>query len=71
MDVQDFQNYDGSEDDAEDAAELEAHLYSKIYYQNEEPSADDSSGKSQPDQTSMSLYTETKVRAKTFSLSKC
>ena len=64
MEVQDFQNFDGSEDEAEDAAELEAHLYSKIYYQNEETSADDSSGRpSQRDQTSMSLYTETKVRA--------
>jgi hypothetical protein len=61
MEVADFQNFDGSEDEAEDAAELEAHLYSKIYYETEETTTAEASGPP-TNQTSVSLYTETKVR---------
>lgn len=52
MEIPDFLNVDCSEDeDAEDAAELEALLYSKIYYE-------DTVGDTE---TSVKLYTEAEV----------
>ena len=52
MEIPDFLNVDCSEDeDAEDAAELEAHLYSKIYYEDTVGDVE----------TSVTLYTEAEV----------
>jgi hypothetical protein len=52
MEIPDFLNVDCSEDeDAEDAAELEAHLYSKIYYEDAVGDVD----------TSVKLYNEAEV----------
>ena len=56
MDFPDYLNVDCSEDDADDAAELEAHLYSKIYSEEEEQGTDATQAT-----TSVRLYTENEV----------